>query len=123
MELEGWIVCFEGTTHPVLKSSTHRQIRHGGRREAHPEHDGATKLPGSVRGGSGHPAVSAHDLSKVYGARENEVIALDHVSLTFQPATFTAIMGPPAPARARCCTASRGSTSQPPGPSALAMSN
>lgn len=38
--------------------------------------------------------VSIRDLHKVYGGRDNRVVALDHVSIDFQPGTFTAVMGP-----------------------------
>jgi ABC-type antimicrobial peptide transport system, ATPase component len=40
------------------------------------------------------PAVVATDLTKVYGAGETQVRALDGVSVTFAAGQFTAIMGP-----------------------------
>ncbi|MEW2631767.1 ABC transporter ATP-binding protein [Streptomyces sp. NPDC048389] len=39
-------------------------------------------------------AARATDLSKVYGQGETQVVALDHVSVDFRQAEFTAIMGP-----------------------------
>ncbi|MEV7088350.1 ABC transporter ATP-binding protein [Streptomyces sp. NPDC093085] len=39
-------------------------------------------------------AARAADLSKVYGAGETQVVALDHVSVEFGQGEFTAIMGP-----------------------------
>jgi len=39
-------------------------------------------------------AARATDLSKVYGQGETQVVALDNVSVDFQQARFTAIMGP-----------------------------
>ncbi|WP_223291232.1 ABC transporter ATP-binding protein [Streptomyces avicenniae] len=39
-------------------------------------------------------AARAIDLSKVYGSGETQVVALDHVSVEFRQAEFTAIMGP-----------------------------
>ena len=37
---------------------------------------------------------SAIDLTKVYGSKENEVMALDHVNVEFKRGEMTAIMGP-----------------------------
>ena len=37
---------------------------------------------------------SAIDLTKVYGSKDNEVIALDHVNVEFKRGEMTAIMGP-----------------------------
>lgn len=54
----------------------------------------ASSNRGSATGMRTGPIVRVRDLSKVYGARENRVVALDHVSLDFQPATFTGVMGP-----------------------------
>lgn len=39
-------------------------------------------------------AVRLTDVRKVYGRRDNEVVALDHVTTQFGRGTFTAIMGP-----------------------------
>ena len=39
-------------------------------------------------------AARATDLSKVYGQGETQVVALNHVSIDFRQAEFTAIMGP-----------------------------
>ncbi|MFI6288409.1 ABC transporter ATP-binding protein [Streptomyces sp. NPDC051018] len=39
-------------------------------------------------------AARATDLSKVYGQGETQVVALDHVTVDFRQAEFTAIMGP-----------------------------
>ncbi|MFR9724766.1 ABC transporter ATP-binding protein [Streptomyces sp. MS19] len=39
-------------------------------------------------------AARATDLTKVYGTGETQVVALDHVSVEFRQAEFTAIMGP-----------------------------
>ncbi|MEV1006700.1 ABC transporter ATP-binding protein [Streptomyces sp. NPDC049881] len=39
-------------------------------------------------------AARAIDLTKVYGSGETQVVALDHVSVEFRQAEFTAIMGP-----------------------------
>ncbi|MFG2196990.1 ABC transporter ATP-binding protein [Streptomyces sp. NPDC048639] len=39
-------------------------------------------------------AARATELSKVYGQGETQVVALDHVSVEFRQAEFTAIMGP-----------------------------
>ncbi|MBJ6619930.1 hypothetical protein H4N49_14410 [Streptomyces sp. DHE17-7] len=36
-----------------------------------------------------------HELSKIYGQGETQVVALDRVSVDFRQAEFTAIMGPP----------------------------
>ncbi|CAM3162331.1 ABC transporter ATP-binding protein [Streptomyces albus] len=43
---------------------------------------------------TGVAAARATDLCKVYGQGETQVIALDHVSVDFRQAEFTAIMGP-----------------------------
>jgi putative ABC transport system ATP-binding protein len=43
---------------------------------------------------AGAAAAWATDLSKVYGQGETRVVALDHVSVEFRRAQFTAIMGP-----------------------------
>lgn len=40
------------------------------------------------------PAVSARDLTKVYGSGDIAVTALDHVNISFGQGAFTAIMGP-----------------------------
>src|SRR5437764_519432 len=40
------------------------------------------------------PAVALHDVRKVYGEGEGAVVALDGVSASFEPGSFTAIMGP-----------------------------
>lgn len=37
---------------------------------------------------------SAIDLTKVYGSKDNEVMALDHVNVEFKRGEMTAIMGP-----------------------------
>ena len=37
--------------------------------------------------------LKVENLCKVYGAGENQVIALDHVSLTIEKGEFTAIIG------------------------------
>src|SRR3954471_14127175 len=39
-------------------------------------------------------AIALHDVRKVYGQGESEVVALDGVSQTFTRGSFTAIMGP-----------------------------
>ena len=39
-------------------------------------------------------AASAIDLTKVYGSKDNEVMALDHVNVEFKRGEMTAIMGP-----------------------------
>ncbi|MBD3934475.1 ABC transporter ATP-binding protein [Streptomyces chumphonensis] len=49
-------------------------------------------VPAGLSGGLA--AASATDLSKVYGAGETRVAALDRVSLDFRQGEFTAIMGP-----------------------------
>lgn len=46
------------------------------------------------------------NLCKVYGRDENQVIALDHVSLTIEKGEFTAIIVPPVPANPHCFTPS-----------------
>jgi putative ABC transport system ATP-binding protein len=46
-----------------------------------------TALPGS-------PAACVRDATKVYGRADTEVVALDHVTVGFPAATFTAVMGP-----------------------------
>ncbi len=43
---------------------------------------------------AGVAAARATDLTKVYGQGETKVVALDHVSVEFRKAEFTAIMGP-----------------------------
>ncbi len=50
----------------------------------------AEPVPGDARG----MAARAVDASKVYGAGDVEVRALDHLSVGFEAACFTAIMGP-----------------------------
>jgi putative ABC transport system ATP-binding protein len=40
------------------------------------------------------PAASAHDLTKVYGEGDTQVVALDSVSVEFARGQYTAIMGP-----------------------------
>ena len=47
-------------------------------------HDGATDAP----------AARGRGLTKVYGAGDTEVVALDHVDVDFRRGEFTAIMGP-----------------------------
>ena len=42
----------------------------------------------------GPPLISAHDLSKVYRVGEQDLVALDHVSLEIATGDFVAIMGP-----------------------------
>ncbi|MDB1087207.1 ABC transporter ATP-binding protein [Streptomyces sp. ACA25] len=42
----------------------------------------------------GAVAARATDLTKIYGAGETRVLALDHVSVEFRQAEYTAIMGP-----------------------------
>ncbi|WP_340560992.1 ABC transporter ATP-binding protein [Streptomyces sp. GSL17-111] len=49
-------------------------------------------VPATLSGGLA--AASATDLSKVYGAGETKVTALDRVSVDFRQGEFTAIMGP-----------------------------
>ena len=53
----------------------------------------ATSAPENVKGGSG-VAARAVDLTKIYGAGDTRVVALDEVSAEFRRAEFTAIMGP-----------------------------
>ncbi|UCM88469.1 ABC transporter ATP-binding protein [Streptomyces marincola] len=43
---------------------------------------------------NGAAAAKATDLTKVYGEGETKVVALDHVSVEFRQAEYTAIMGP-----------------------------
>ncbi|CAB4926186.1 unannotated protein [freshwater metagenome] len=45
-------------------------------------------------GAAGRTIVEAHDVTRVYGAGEAEVRALDGVSVSFPEGRFTAIMGP-----------------------------
>src|SRR3970040_1558378 len=40
------------------------------------------------------PAVVTENLTKIYGAEDASVTALDHVSLTVEPGEFVAVMGP-----------------------------
>ena len=40
------------------------------------------------------PAARGRGLTKVYGAGDTEVVALDHVDVDFRRGEFTAIMGP-----------------------------
>ena len=49
---------------------------------------------GRVDAGRAPAALDARDVTKVYGTGEAAVQALDGVSVTFAPGTFTAIMGP-----------------------------
>ena len=49
-------------------------------------------VPASARQGA--VAARATDLTKVYGQGETQVVALDHVTVEFRQAEFTAIMGP-----------------------------
>lgn len=53
---------------------------------------------------------SAIDLTKVYGSKDNEVMALDHVNVEFKRGEMTAIMGLPVPASPRSCIAWPDST-------------
>ncbi|MGX4691761.1 ABC transporter ATP-binding protein [Streptomyces sp. JNUCC 63] len=48
----------------------------------------------SIAGRTTAVAARARDLSKIYGQGETRVVALDRVSVDFQQAEFTAIMGP-----------------------------
>ncbi len=48
--------------------------------------------PGAVSNGA--VAAQATDLTKVFGEGETQVVALDHVSVEFRQAEYTAIMGP-----------------------------
>ncbi|MFF5255810.1 ABC transporter ATP-binding protein [Streptomyces leeuwenhoekii] len=48
----------------------------------------------SIAGRSTTVAARATELSKIYGAGETQVVALDRVSVEFRQAEFTAIMGP-----------------------------
>ncbi|MBW1602769.1 ABC transporter ATP-binding protein [Streptomyces sp. JJ66] len=50
--------------------------------------------PGPVTAPAGVAAASATGLTKVYGAGETQVVALDQVSVDFRKGEFTAIMGP-----------------------------
>ena len=43
------------------------------------------------------PAAHSEALTKVYGDGEARVVALDGVSVEFQPGQFTAVMGPQGP--------------------------
>ena len=61
------------------------------------------------------PAVSLRGVHRSYGRGTAAVRALDGVDLDLAAGTFTAVMGRPAPARARCCTAPPGSTGPPSG--------
>ena len=58
-------------------------------------------------GGGGQPAVpvALREVSKLYRHGQNAVRALDGVSAEFARHSFTAVMGPPGRARARCCIA------------------
>jgi putative ABC transport system ATP-binding protein len=40
------------------------------------------------------PLIQTHDLTKIYGAGDAAVTALDHVSLNVKPGEFVAVMGP-----------------------------
>jgi putative ABC transport system ATP-binding protein len=57
-------------------------------------------MPVSTSAAPTHPvpagtvAATATNLTKVYGEGETHVVALDHISVAFQQARFTAIMGP-----------------------------
>ncbi|CAL9512780.1 ABC transporter ATP-binding protein [Streptomyces sp. JH002] len=51
----------------------------------------ATETPTTPTGSA---AARATDLTKIYGEGETKVVALDHVSVEFRAAEFTAIMGP-----------------------------
>ncbi|WP_072397193.1 ABC transporter ATP-binding protein [Hyphomicrobium sp. CS1GBMeth3] len=50
--------------------------------------------PGQAGPSLGPPLVSARDLSKIYRVGDQEVVALDHVSLDIASGDFVAIMGP-----------------------------
>ncbi len=50
--------------------------------------------PPSAAAPSSTAAAQAIDARKVYGKGDTEVVALDDVSVTFETARFTAIMGP-----------------------------
>ncbi|MBB1482433.1 ABC transporter ATP-binding protein [Tessaracoccus sp. MC1865] len=41
-----------------------------------------------------HPACGAHHLTKVYGSDDRQVVAVNDVSVSIEPGSFTAIMGP-----------------------------
>jgi putative ABC transport system ATP-binding protein len=56
------------------------------------KHDSSTSTIGG--NGAAVPAARAIDLTKTYGAGELEVRALDGVTVEFQRARFTAVMGP-----------------------------
>ncbi|MBM7862259.1 ABC transporter ATP-binding protein [Lentzea nigeriaca] len=43
---------------------------------------------------SAHPAVQLHQVTRVHGSKNTGVAALDNVSLTCPPGTWTAVMGP-----------------------------
>lgn len=45
-------------------------------------------------GAAGRYAVELDSVSRVYGRGDNAVVALDDVSIGFEPGTFTAVMGP-----------------------------
>ena len=57
-----------------------------------PTRDRPTRLPSSFD--SPAPAARVYDAVKVYGRGENEVRALDGVTVEFAARRFTAIMGP-----------------------------
>ncbi|OEV12593.1 hypothetical protein AN218_07505 [Streptomyces nanshensis] len=54
----------------------------------------SSRVPAAAPAPAGVAAARATDLSKVYGQGETKVVALDAVSVEFQQAQFTAIMGP-----------------------------
>ena len=54
----------------------------------------APPLPAPTPQGSAESAAGAIDATKVYGRGENQVVALDTVTVAFEKAKFTAIMGP-----------------------------
>ncbi len=53
----------------------------------------SNRINGS-EGGSGSPAARALDLTKIYGAGDAAVRALDGVNVEFEQGRFTAVMGP-----------------------------
>jgi putative ABC transport system ATP-binding protein len=53
-----------------------------------------TSLSGPPAAGGPDVAARATELTKVYGEGETKVVALDHVSVEFRRAEYTAIMGP-----------------------------
>ena len=57
--------------------------------------------------------VSIRRLSKIYGAGETEIRALDDVSLDIEFGEFLALMGPPDPANPLCFTLLRALTDPP----------